>query len=310
MILFMKVWTVFAFCVCVFFKLTSLSMLSFNGGTACAASVISDTSGTTPAATSGAASGATSEVTSEVTSGATFGATSEAKDVQRLVIGVEDKDWNGHYYWGDGVLKGGDADIVRKAARKIGFEVEFIPYPWSRVMYLAEIGQIDGVLDLAPTEKRKQFLYYVQTPISRESVVFWVKKGNDFSFNGTLAPDFTLGLMRGYDWSDRFIMHGTPKVVRFDSYERAFKNLASGRIDSFGSYLRPTQKLVNKLGYADELVPSFPALQNLEYYLALTQKAGHRELADAFSDVLKTLFETEYKHVSPLKTPPARPLTK
>lgn len=215
---------------------------------------------------------------------------------ESLVIGVENRDWGGHYVWNNGELSGIDADIVRAVARKMGREVVFEPYPWKRVIQMAELREIDAVLDLAPTELRKRFLYFSPTPVSLESTVFWVKKGSTFSFDGTLKRTVRLGLMAGADWSDRFVKHGTPNVVRFNSYEAAFRNLAAGRIDAFGSHLAPTWEKVKKYGFTEEVEASQPVLDNLPYYIAFTHRPGHRELAARFSDALLKFFRSsDYK---------------
>lgn len=209
-----------------------------------------------------------------------------------LIIGVENKDWGGHYVWDNGKLSGIDADIVRAVAKRMGHEIVFEPYPWKRVMQMAELREIDAVLDLAPTELRKRFLYFVATPVSLESTVFWVRKGSTFSFDGTLNRTIRLGLMAGSDWSDRFVRHGTPNVVRFNGYEAALRNLVAGRIDALGGHLAPTWEEVKRHGFVGKVEPSQPVLDNLPYYLAFTHRPGHRELAVRFADALQKFFRS------------------
>jgi|GEM_PF-3429172 len=208
----------------------------------------------------------------------------------KLVFGVEDKDWGGHYRWVDGELEGMDADIVRRVAAKLGYKIEFAPYPWKRVLKMAERKEIDGVLDLAPTKQRKQFLYFVSTPISEEASVFWVRRGSRFEFAGTFNPSMRLGLLRGSDWSDRFAKQGKPDVVRYDSYKAAFNSLVEQRIDAFGGHLAPTREYVIKLGYIDK-VETYPYMfKGLPYFIAFSDRPGHGELAELFSKALQTFF--------------------
>lgn len=210
-----------------------------------------------------------------------------------LVVGVENKDWPGHYTWKDGELRGIDADIVRLAAEHVGIKVRFKGYPWKRVLYMAKEKQLDAVLDIAPTKQREYFLHYVTTPISKESTVFWIPANSTFSFNGTLSPNLALGLMQGSDWSDRFRKHGTPKVYRFNDYMAAFSALAAGRIDCFGGHLTPTKAHVHRLGFSGKIRPSQPTIDNLDYFLAFSQKKGHKELAESFSAALKQVFASK-----------------
>jgi len=211
---------------------------------------------------------------------------------EKLIFGVDNKDWGGHYAWENDQLTGLDADIVRIAAKKLGREVVFEPYPWKRVIQMAESREVDAVLDLAPTDLRKRFLHYSEVPVSLEATVFWVKKGSTFSFKGTMDKRLRLGLMAGSDWSDRFMKHGTPTVVRFNSYEAAFRNLAAGRVDAFGAYYAPTWQQAENVGFSNIIKASKPILDNLTYYVAFTQKPGHRELAVQFSEALRKFFRS------------------
>lgn len=212
-----------------------------------------------------------------------------------LTIGVEDKDWAGHYQWQDRELKGLDADIMRAVAKNLGMRVVFEPYPWKRVLEMAERRLVDAVFDLAPTERRKAYLYYPDTPISLESTVFWVRRDSQFSFSGKLDKSLRLGLMAGADWSDRFAHHGKPDVVRFHSYDAAFRNLEAGRIDAFGAHLAPTREQAIRLGFLHKIKPSKPMLENLTYYVAFTHRAGNKDLTRRFSEELQKFFRsTEY----------------
>lgn len=216
-----------------------------------------------------------------------------ADDKRKLVIGVEDRDWAGHYRWSYGELTGMDADLVRIVGAKLGYEIEFKPYPWARVLMMAEDGTVDGVLDLAPTKERKRFLYYVKTPISAESTVFWVKMGSSFKYTGSFDSSMRIGLMHGSDWSDRFAREGTPTVVRFESFKSAFSSLDAGRIDAFGGHLAPTREEVLRLGFVNRIEPSTPIISNLPYYMAFSHKPGHKALAEEFSKVLRALYESD-----------------
>jgi len=209
---------------------------------------------------------------------------------QQLVVGVEDKDWPGHYRWAEGTLEGIDADLVRAVAEKFGYEVAFRPFPWPRVISMAEDKAIDAVLDLAPTEQRNEFLYFVSTPVSVESTVFWVKKGSSFHYTGKFDRSMRIGLMHGSDWSGRFAREGTPTIKVFHTYKAAFNSLVEGRIDAFGGYLTPTREHVHRLGFEDLIEPSLPIIWELPYYFAFTRKKGYEELAKRFSEVLAVFF--------------------
>ena len=215
-----------------------------------------------------------------------------------LLVGVDNKDWAGHYEWKGDVLVGLDPDIVRAVAAKLGWLVQFKPFPWKRVLRMAQDHEIDCVLDLAPTKEREKFLHYVWTPLTRESTAFWVKKGNKRAFDGKFTPDMRLGLMFGADWSDRFAKQGKPTVKRFTSYHVAFDNLVAGNIDMFGSYLAPTRYHAVQHGFLGKVEPLDLKYDGLPYFLAFTTKDGHAELANRFDKELKAFYKSpQYKRL-------------
>lgn len=209
-----------------------------------------------------------------------------------LVIGVDERDWIGHYSWVGDELTGIDAALVREVAGRMGYEVTFKPYPWARVIMMVKEGSLDGVLDLAPTPKRRAFMHYVKTPVSAEAAVFWVKRGNTFDYQGSFDKSMRLGLMNGSDWSGRFAREGTPTVERFKSVKAAFLSLLNGRIDAFGGYYAPTQAEVEQLGLVGQVEPADYVLNYLPYYIAFSMKPGHAVLAESFGEALRAYYDS------------------
>ncbi|NDV18938.1 transporter substrate-binding domain-containing protein [Pseudodesulfovibrio sp. JC047] len=208
-----------------------------------------------------------------------------------LAIGVEDRDWPGHYQWIDGTLVGIDADIFRTVASEAGYEIEFVPLPWKRVTMMVEDQQLDGVFDLVLTPQRESHMHFVRTPLSQDTVVFWVKQESDFSYKGHWDKSLRLGLMHADDWSTCFANNGVPTVVRFKTFEAALQSLLMGRIDAFGNSFEATFEHVKELGFEEKVVPSHPVLPKY-FYIALSRKPGHKDLADRFSVALKMFFES------------------
>ena len=215
---------------------------------------------------------------------------------ETLSIGVENKDWYSHYLWQGRTLVGLDPDIVRTVAGQLGYRIVFEPYPWSRVIRMAQDGTLDGVLDLALIRDREKRLHYVRTAITTEQTTFWIRKGNDVPFDGKFSADLRLGLIRGADWTDRFAKMGTPTVQRFNSFEQAFQNLVAGRIDMFASYLAPTRYHAERLGFLDRIEPHTYTQPDMPYYLAFSGKPEHARLARRFEEKLKEFYASpEYE---------------
>lgn len=216
---------------------------------------------------------------------------------QTLVIGVENKDWAGHYRWKDGELVGVDADIVRAVAKRLDVTIVFEALPWKRANQMAQQSLIDGVLDVASTPLRRENLHLVTPPLSKDAVVFWVKQGSSFSYTGEFRKTFRLGIMFGEDWSNWFDENDGPMVVRFTSEISALRSLEEGRIHAFGNYLLAVQEMLRSYDNAGVIVPSVPMIPTY-YYLALSRKGDNEALAKRFGEELSLFFNSpEYEKI-------------
>ena len=68
---------------------------------------------------------------------------------------------------------------VRKACAELGIKPIFIPAPWTRALYMASNGEVDGILSLHQTEERKKTLLYPALPLAEnEDRLYSMKKNN------------------------------------------------------------------------------------------------------------------------------------
>ncbi len=71
---------------------------------------------------------------------------------------------------------GVDVGIVHKLAHAIKHNVVLIKCPWKRCLKLAELGQLDMLSTAMYTQKRSEYMAYIQPEYLQTSIVFLVKR--------------------------------------------------------------------------------------------------------------------------------------
>ncbi len=75
----------------------------------------------------------------------------------------------------------GVSRIVRDSFALEGVDVEFVYMPWDQAIEDAKNGEWHGTLPWLKNEEREEHFYF-SNPIASENVVFFYKKGLDFSW--------------------------------------------------------------------------------------------------------------------------------
>ncbi len=89
---------------------------------------------------------------------------------------------NPPYYYTEGVAEphGLSLDLLKPAARQLGYEIQVVTCPFPRCLKMAEQGEIDIVAGLIKSPAREQFLHFMQPAMMRfrSSFVFYAHKDN------------------------------------------------------------------------------------------------------------------------------------
>jgi|GEM_PF-1308424 len=126
--------------------------------------------------------------------------------VEKLVIGLEDYAPS-EYVDGEGNIVGIGIDLVKEAILRLGYSsdnFEFVVTPWSRLMEMGKLGEVDVLLDAFYTEGRSETFDYSDQVYAHYEFYFIALDKNKQSFDGRLfsKPVKTLGVVRGYQYSD------------------------------------------------------------------------------------------------------------
>lgn len=126
--------------------------------------------------------------------------------------------------------------IVTEAFRRVGVEVEYGFFPWSRALFLADNASWDGsVVWLWNPEREERFVF--SEPVIASGYVWFYRADRDFDWR---TMDDLTGMVIGgtleYDYGEAFAAaeaSGIISVQRVPRDELNFLKLLHGRIDAF-----------------------------------------------------------------------------
>jgi polar amino acid transport system substrate-binding protein len=197
-------------------------------------------------------------------------------------------------HWYDGhQMQGASVDIARRVLDElhIPYEVRYLG-PFTRIMKLAERGELDMVATLKKTPEREQFLLFPKTPALSNPVAVFQARDRAFSFQSRQdlighRGGITRGNRFGADVDD--FAKASLDIEEADTPESNFNKLKFGRIDYFlTGYFVGMAYLLKRGDEAGFVVPS-AYLTDTPNYLALTLKGTCADKLDAIDAKLAQL---------------------
>ncbi|WP_169567568.1 substrate-binding periplasmic protein [Sneathiella limimaris] len=193
-------------------------------------------------------------------------------------------------------------DIIREACKRSSIETNFINVPFRRALFLLERGDVDLMLGPNKTEKRKQYMYFLETALPREDKSFYVQKdATDIqSLEGLTGK--TVGVLRGSTYTQQFDTARHFTKLKATNYSGLFRMLGKGRIDAvivpslLGKYLeKKYSQSIKKSSLILEGRPSFIALSKFSNFY---KTQGYLPLEKALKDMERdgTLYRIRNKY--------------
>lgn len=200
-------------------------------------------------------------------------------------------------HWYDGQqMQGASVDIARRVLDElhIPYEVRYLG-PFTRIMKLAERGELDMVATLKKTPEREQFLLFPKTAALSNPVAVFQARDRAFSFQSRQdlvghRGGITRGNRFGGDVDD--FIRASLDIEEADTPESSFNKLKVGRIDYFlTGYFVGMAYLLKRSDEASFVVPA-TYLADTPNYLALTLKGACADRLDAIDAKLAQLKKT------------------
>ena len=214
---------------------------------------------------------------------------------ETLTIAVEDKDYAPYYVWVDGEPTGPCVEIAAGAVRHMGGTVEFVRYPWSRVLRSVEEGKVDAGLCGTRTEERETYSHYPHEPLLDYDATLFARADSELDSSDAAAREgLSFGLVKGYSYAgvDDALEEAGMIRVEATSRESLWEMLARGRVDTVLDSVLPMVADTRRMGLDGEIRALQPSLAETPGYLFFSRKAGHDELAREFSEALEAFKTT------------------
>lgn len=180
--------------------------------------------------------------------------------------------------------------LIQKAYKKLGYEVELVQYPLKRGFIHANRGYIDGLL-LMPDSELESYPNLRTVPIPLVFIELSVYSiTEDFKIEGakSLKP-FKIGILKDYPLSFKL----TEGLDRHESkdYRSLFRALKSGRIDVALAVRWESNRFIIDHSEFKNVKMLTPPLYSLPLYNILNQK--HAEIIPKIKSIIEDLLNKE-----------------
>lgn len=127
--------------------------------------------------------------------------------------------------------KGYVAEVVNKALKGAGYEVQLDFYPWARAIHLAENGSIDGYVPEYYSDSLDEH-FYISDPFPGGDLVFFKRTTDSISYKTLqdLKP-YVIGVVRGYVNTEEFDNASYLQIEEVMGDQQNFQKLLQKRID-------------------------------------------------------------------------------
>lgn len=218
----------------------------------------------------------------------------ERSTVRVLVIGVIE--YPPYEYLEGGYVKGPSVEVVQEVFRRMGQPIELRVLPWSRMLHMMEIGDLDAALDVYYTPERNEYMVYPDHPTAVYPQVFFVESDSDITFSGSLEDmeGYTINVIRDFSYGEAFdnaVKDGTLTVVRSDSSESQMFKLANGRINIAADTLFSGTRVAKEMGYEDQVKALEPPFDLLYSYLTFSKESAFADVQQEYDEVLLEMYE-------------------
>ncbi len=230
-----------------------------------------------------------------------FSACSYAANKPKLLVGVNLRPVF-QYIDNKDEYAGLDIELARAIAHQAGYELEMIDFPWPRILYLIESGDIDLALSAFVTAERRQFAHFSSQHFRLGHNMLFVKSGEQARFRGIQnlsqlnGKALRIGVQRGASYSDEYKdlvnQHWFSQNLHVvDDPLRKIELLLIGRVDAFIGSEVGIKRVIKNKGLDNQIEPAFylQSDQKAKTYIIFSKKSVSPSQVDDFDRAILEL---------------------
>lgn len=207
--------------------------------------------------------------------------------------------WPPYVYEENGEVKGFDYEVVLAVFNRMGVDIKIEFYPWKRCIEMIKSQKAMAILDVGVNKERLAFMLFPKEKLSDSNSVLFYLKGEQKevkSINDLTGK--TVGVSRGYSYSDEFMNASNFKKEAVDNFKLNPEKLLSRRIDYFIYNRNSALFKMKGTSYMSRITYVKKPITSGENYLAFSLNDENRRFVKLFSEELKNFKHTsEYKQI-------------
>lgn len=183
------------------------------------------------------------------------------------------------------------AELLSRAAARLGHNLRIEFYPWVRAQTMVEQGQADILVGPYRTPEREARFLFSALPFYEDVLVFYARREAGAGlWRGDYADlaQRAVGQVQGWAYGEAFEQARTqlPHLSTVRDVATGLQMLRLARLDLLASNERNTEPVLAQLGLAEQLLPVGPPLGQLRGHFAFPRDARGQALRDALDQVL------------------------
>ena len=197
----------------------------------------------------------------------------------------------------DGKLTGFHIELIQNTADSISLPVKFESIPWKRAIQMLKNGERDALSYVSKNAAREKYALFLTDNILSETDYHFVinkSRNAEIIFNGNPKDlsSYTIGIQRGYVYSEEFDASIFKNTVYFNSVKQMTSLISTNRIDLgiLASEEYRSQKDHEKFKDIKVLSPAFTTASS---YLAFSNKNNINKKAEIFANAMRAYKKTD-----------------
>lgn len=218
-----------------------------------------------------------------------------------LIVGYHD--WPPNQVMTDNNQAAGiDVELTKAIFAQAEIDIEFKFYPWKRILYLMERGEVDVAMSAGFTDERSQFLWYSGEVYRVGQNTLFIRSDSQRQFldvkslKDLESLDIKLGVTLGLSYSDEYDqLLENRSFVRllkvYDNDQTKFELLALHRLDAVLAGKDIGQSWIDRLGLQNDVLPHMDLYppEDGKTWLIYSKRSVSPETVKQVDEAIKTL---------------------